>query len=116
MDPADITRNILMYFILPLWLAAGFADYLCHRAAHIEQTSGVKESILHLLQFVEMGIPLRLRQCESWRASERTPQRFFRGTFFPFLRALESAMAIACLRLFTLPPLPPRPLLARPRL
>jgi hypothetical protein len=24
MDPADITRNILMYFILPLWLAAGF--------------------------------------------------------------------------------------------
>jgi hypothetical protein len=58
MDPADITRNILMYFILPLWLAAGFADYLCHRAAHIELTSGVKESILHLLQFVEMGIPL----------------------------------------------------------
>jgi hypothetical protein len=57
-DPADITRNILMYFILPLWLAAGFADYLCHRAAHIEQTSGVKESILHLLQFVEMGIPI----------------------------------------------------------
>jgi hypothetical protein len=51
MDPADITRNILMY-------TAGFADYLCHRAAHIEQTSGVKESILHLLQFVEMGIPI----------------------------------------------------------
>jgi hypothetical protein len=57
-DPVDITRNILMYFILPLWVAAGFADYLCHRAAHIEQTSGVKESILHLLQFLEMGIPI----------------------------------------------------------
>jgi hypothetical protein len=57
-DPADITRNILMYFILPLWLAAGFADYLCHRAAHIERTSWLKESILHLLQFVEMGIPI----------------------------------------------------------
>src|SRR3954447_26306353 len=33
MDPAEVTRSILMYFILPLWVAAGFADYLCHRAA-----------------------------------------------------------------------------------
>jgi CheY-like chemotaxis protein len=29
-----------MYVNLPLWLVAGFADYLCHRAAHIERTSG----------------------------------------------------------------------------
>jgi hypothetical protein len=58
MDPAEVTRSILMYFILPLWLAAGFADYLCHRAAHIERTSGVKESALHLLQFAEMGIAI----------------------------------------------------------
>jgi hypothetical protein len=41
---------------------------------------------------------------------------FFRGTFLPFLRAFESAMAIACLRLFTLPPFPPLPLFAFPRL
>src|SRR5262245_47338541 len=41
---------------------------------------------------------------------------FLRGTFLPFLRALESAMAIACLRLFTLPPFPPLPLFAFPRL
>src|ERR1043165_114164 len=47
----------LMYFILPLWLAAGFADYLCHRAAHIENTTGPKESALHLLQFAEMAVP-----------------------------------------------------------
>lgn len=46
-----------MYFVLPLWLAAGFADYLCHRAASIETTSGWKESLLHLLQFGEMAIP-----------------------------------------------------------
>ena len=45
-----------MYFVLPLWLAAGFADYLCHRAAHIERTSGAKESLLHLLQFGEMAV------------------------------------------------------------
>lgn len=47
----------LMYFILPLWLAAGFADYLCHRASQIEATSGPKESVLHLLQFAEMAVP-----------------------------------------------------------
>jgi hypothetical protein len=47
-----------MYFILPVWLAAGFADYLCHRAAHIEHTSGWKESVLHLLQFAEMALPI----------------------------------------------------------
>src|SRR3954465_7489773 len=58
MDPAEVTRSILMYFILPLWLAAGFADYLCHRAAHIERTSGGKESALHLLQFAEMGVAI----------------------------------------------------------
>jgi hypothetical protein len=41
---------------------------------------------------------------------------FFFGTFFPFLRASDNAIAIACLRLWTLPPRPPRPLLAVPRL
>src|SRR3954467_8940643 len=56
MDPSA-AQNILMYFVLPAWLMAGFADYLCHRAAHIESTSGPKESLLHLLQFAEMAVP-----------------------------------------------------------
>jgi hypothetical protein len=51
-------QAVLMYFVLPVWLAAGFADYLCHRAASIETTSGWKESLLHLLQFGEMAIPV----------------------------------------------------------
>jgi len=58
MQTAEVLRNLLMYFVLPLWLAAGFADYLCHRAAHIERTSGWKESLLHLLQFGEMALPI----------------------------------------------------------
>jgi hypothetical protein len=33
----------------------------------------------------------------------------FRGTFAPFFLASERPIAIACLRLFTLPPLPPFP-------
>lgn len=56
MTTAQITQYVLMYFVLPLWLAAGFADYLCHRASHIESTSGAKESILHFLQFGEMAV------------------------------------------------------------
>jgi hypothetical protein len=57
-DTGDVLRGMLMFFVLPLWLVAGFADYLCHRAARIEQTSGWRESALHLLQFAEMAVPV----------------------------------------------------------
>lgn len=55
---SDPTVLILMYFILPVWLVAGFADWLCHRASHIESTTGAKESLIHLLMFAEVGAPL----------------------------------------------------------
>jgi hypothetical protein len=58
MGPDEVLRGMLMYFVLPMWLAAGFADYLCHRASHIEKTSGWKESVLHLAQFAEMAVPV----------------------------------------------------------
>jgi hypothetical protein len=58
MGPEEVLKAMLMYFVLPLWLAAGFADYLCHRATHIEETSGWKESLLHLAQFAEMAVPV----------------------------------------------------------
>jgi hypothetical protein len=58
MDTDAVLRLLLMYVVLPVWLAAGFADYLCHRASHIERTSGWKESLLHLLQFAEMALPI----------------------------------------------------------
>lgn len=45
MGADEVLRAMLMYFIMPLWLAAGFADYLCHRAAHIEKTSGWTECV-----------------------------------------------------------------------
>jgi hypothetical protein len=43
---------------MPVWLLAGCADWLCHRASHIETTSGTKESLLHLLMLAEIGLPL----------------------------------------------------------
>lgn len=32
MPNSEAAVLVLLYFILPLWLAAGFADYLSHRA------------------------------------------------------------------------------------
>jgi hypothetical protein len=49
-------RFILMYLVFPLWVAAGFADWACHRRTRIEQTSGLKENLLHLLMFGEIGV------------------------------------------------------------
>jgi len=53
---AEVTRTVLMYFVLPLWLVAGFGDYLCHRASHIATTSGFKESLIHLIMLGEISI------------------------------------------------------------
>jgi len=58
MDLAIVTQNFLLYFILPVWLVAGMADWACHRASHIETTTGAKESVLHLLMLAEMGVPV----------------------------------------------------------
>ena len=60
MDPAALVTGYLMYFILPLWIAAGISDYLLHRRTQIEYTSGTKESLLHLLQLSEAGLPVLL--------------------------------------------------------
>jgi hypothetical protein len=47
-----------MYSVIPIWFAAGIADWICHRKTHIEKTSGIKESFIHLIMFAEAGIPL----------------------------------------------------------
>ena len=52
--------TILMYFVLPVWFIAGFADWICHRATSIETASGVKESAIHALMMTEIPVPLVL--------------------------------------------------------
>ena len=51
-EPASF---ILMFLVLPLWIAAGFADWACHRRTAIALTSGLKENLLHWLMFFELG-------------------------------------------------------------
>jgi hypothetical protein len=52
-EPANL---FLAYVAFPLWVAAGFADWICHLRTGIAQTSGLKENLLHLLMFVEIGV------------------------------------------------------------
>lgn len=54
----EFISALLLYFVLPLWVLAGFADYLCHRTADIEHTSGVTETLLHWILLGEIGLPL----------------------------------------------------------
>lgn len=57
-DPALLVRNYLLYLILPLWVLAGLTDYFLHKRTRIEENSGTKESVLHVLQLGEAGIPV----------------------------------------------------------
>jgi len=59
-DPALLVRYYLLYFIIPLWILAGLIDYFLHKRTRIENTSGTKESILHMLQLAEAGVPVVL--------------------------------------------------------
>lgn len=50
--------SLMFYFVIPLWLLAGVADWICHRVSDIQHTTGAKESIIHLLMFAEAGTAL----------------------------------------------------------
>lgn len=52
--------TLLGFVVIPIWLAMGVADYACHRTSDIARTSGAQESLLHLLQFALVGIPLTM--------------------------------------------------------
>lgn len=52
--------NLILYGLLPLWGITGFIDWCCHRATGIERTSGLRESLVHSLMGVQLGIPILL--------------------------------------------------------
>jgi UPF0716 family protein affecting phage T7 exclusion len=49
-------RFILLYLVLPAWLLAGLADWACHRRSDLAHTTGPKESLLHMLMIMEVGL------------------------------------------------------------
>ncbi|MHB2017896.1 MAG: diguanylate cyclase [Candidatus Xenobia bacterium] len=56
----DLVFYFVLYGCLPLWTVMGFLDWLCHRRTHIERTSGLRESVLHAVMGVQVGIPVCL--------------------------------------------------------
>lgn len=55
MNAAAYAQALLMYVAMPLWVAAGLADWACHRATRIERTAGLPENLVHWLLFFEIG-------------------------------------------------------------
>ncbi|SAK75229.1 hypothetical protein AWB76_04873 [Caballeronia temeraria] len=49
----EIAGQFLLYCVLPLWLAAGTADALCHRWSDLPNNAGVRESLMHVAQLAE---------------------------------------------------------------
>ena len=60
METNQLLVNMILYGLLPLWGITGFIDWCCHRATHIETTSGLKESLIHSLMGIQLGIPIVL--------------------------------------------------------
>lgn len=58
MSTEEAARLLLMYGVVPLWIAAGVADWWCHRASAIERTSGLRENGLHWILLAEGGVAL----------------------------------------------------------
>ena len=56
----EATRRLLMWFVVPIWIGAGLADWLCHRRSDIEHTAGTRESVIHALMMSEAGVPATL--------------------------------------------------------
>jgi hypothetical protein len=52
--------KLLSLGVLPAWLLAGAADWLCHRRTHIECNSGARESRMHLLLHAQIALPVLL--------------------------------------------------------
>jgi hypothetical protein len=53
---ADAAAMLLIFFVFPVWVLAGTADWACHRATRIEATGGLKENLLHWLMFAQGGV------------------------------------------------------------
>jgi hypothetical protein len=59
LDPtARLLQELLIYAVIPLWLLAGFSDWLLHRWQRIEERVGWREPALHLLMVGEIAVGL----------------------------------------------------------
>ncbi len=53
-----VSNNYILYFLIPMWIVPGVADWACHRRSGIEATSGLPEAVLHYLMITVVGVPI----------------------------------------------------------
>ncbi len=56
----EATGRLLLGFVVPLWIASGLADWVCHRRSDIEHTAGTRESAIHALMMTQASVPTML--------------------------------------------------------
>lgn len=56
--PVELLWRLLGGVVFPAWLAAGLLDYAIHARQRIEHSAGPYESALHLLQALQVGLPV----------------------------------------------------------
>jgi len=59
-DASQLVLYLILYMMLPIWSIAAFIDWMCHRATKIEETSGLRESMIHFIMGVQIGAPILL--------------------------------------------------------
>src|SRR5512138_2192887 len=55
-----LTRDVLLFGLIPTWVAAGMVDWWCHRRTRIEENAGLPESLSHLAMLAQAGVPATL--------------------------------------------------------
>ncbi|MGI4830179.1 MAG: diguanylate cyclase [Janthinobacterium lividum] len=57
-DIQSTTERYLLFVLVPLWIVPGLLDWYWHKQTKIEDTSGLKESLIHSLMMTEVGAPI----------------------------------------------------------
>ncbi|HZJ53229.1 MAG TPA: hypothetical protein VFD38_03745 [Myxococcaceae bacterium] len=55
-----LTRDVLLFGLIPTWVAAGVVDWWCHRRTRIEDNGGLPESLAHVAMLAQAGVPATL--------------------------------------------------------
>lgn len=53
-----VAETLLRAVVVPLWIAAGLADWWCHRRTAIARTSGLRENLFHWVLLAQAGVAL----------------------------------------------------------
>jgi hypothetical protein len=55
-----LTRDVLLFGLIPTWVLAGTVDWWCHRRTRIEENAGLPESLSHVAMLAQAGVPATL--------------------------------------------------------